>query len=135
MADATLLDVINRFDGAAIWPTLTSEQQADIGAAALNLAMSWRCEDDALDCIPAFGRVADKAAGDCMDNLINAFDAAVVEGLTETPSGQLRIPTTLGMICEACGCTEDDACEGGCAWARDNRCTSCIESAPETAHG
>lgn len=34
------------------------------------------------------------------------------------------------MSCRACGCTEDRACEGGCAWviedgAEDDICTKC----------
>jgi len=31
----------------------------------------------------------------------------------------------LGMACEVCGCTELDACPGGCGWAADHLCTSC----------
>lgn len=34
-------------------------------------------------------------------------------------------------VCRACGCTEDRACRGGCAWESDDRdlCTQCVERA------
>jgi hypothetical protein len=137
MADAPLLDIANRFDGAVIWSTLTPEQQLDIGAAALNLVVAWKLQDSAYeggaagsDSIVTIGDTADET---CIDDLIRAFEAAVVEGSVETPSGQIRIPVTVGMICEACGCTEDRACEGGCGWARDNLCTGCVSTAPPSA--
>jgi hypothetical protein len=137
MAETALLDVTNRFDGAAIWPTLTREQQADLGAAALNLVVAWRGEDERgadLDFLHSpFIRAAEQAASAAQDDLIIAFDAAIAAGAIETPSGQLRLPTTIGMICEACGCSQGDACESGCDWARDNRCTGCVESAPPAA--
>ncbi len=28
--------------------------------------------------------------------------------------------------CKFCGCTEDVACRGGCAWAGPNLCTACV---------
>lgn len=30
--------------------------------------------------------------------------------------------------CEACGCVDQVACEGGCRWAGINRCTRCAQS-------
>ncbi len=31
--------------------------------------------------------------------------------------------------CSKCGCTDDNACEGGCAWADDEQtlCTACAD--------
>lgn len=30
-------------------------------------------------------------------------------------------------ICRGCGCTQDDACAGGCRWAGDEICTRCTD--------
>jgi hypothetical protein len=27
--------------------------------------------------------------------------------------------------CRECGCTDDDACEGGCEWVEDDLCSRC----------
>lgn len=27
--------------------------------------------------------------------------------------------------CRVCGCTEEDACDGGCSWAGSSLCSSC----------
>lgn len=35
------------------------------------------------------------------------------------------------MTCMYCGCTEDRACPGGCAWAAPDLCTACLELADE----
>jgi hypothetical protein len=34
--------------------------------------------------------------------------------------------------CRICGCWELEACEGGCAWAEPNLCTTCTTSAADT---
>lgn len=28
--------------------------------------------------------------------------------------------------CRGCGCTEDEACEGGCSWVDPDLCSSCV---------
>lgn len=33
-----------------------------------------------------------------------------------------------GEACRVCGCTEGNACPGGCAWADDDLCTQCATS-------
>jgi len=32
-----------------------------------------------------------------------------------------------GDYCRVCGCTQNNACEGGCAWAEEGLCTACAE--------
>lgn len=32
-------------------------------------------------------------------------------------------------FCHRCGCTQNAACEGGCAWARPGLCTACLTGA------
>lgn len=29
-------------------------------------------------------------------------------------------------ICRICGCTNDNACDGGCSWVEDDLCSSCV---------
>lgn len=38
-----------------------------------------------------------------------------------------------GRTCRVCGCTDDTACPGGCAWVPDDpdRCTACPEQRPD----
>lgn len=48
----------------------------------------------------------------------------------------LPVPTPLIPVsgsCVACGCTEEHACEGGCAWVDEGRllCSSCLSRAAE----
>jgi hypothetical protein len=31
----------------------------------------------------------------------------------------------LVATCRVCGCTEEDACEGGCSWIEDDLCSAC----------
>jgi len=48
-----------------------------------------------------------------------AFDPEVYFQLATEPAE--RHP----RICRGCGCTQDDACAGGCRWAGDDICTRC----------
>jgi hypothetical protein len=34
--------------------------------------------------------------------------------------------------CRSCGCTDDDACAGGCWWVEEDLCSSCADLAPLT---
>lgn len=47
----------------------------------------------------------------------------------------LRDQSDIDAACELCGCTEDDACPGGCAWvpnvAGRDLCSACVEQMPE----
>lgn len=131
-------DVSARFDGAAHWATLTPDEQRAVGAAALEWmaadALRQRAYEDAPDNGTAFlwERVGMAAAEACRSAILDVFVEAVPRADLEAPAGQPRVPSLLGMVCEACGCSEDDACDQGCAWARDNLCTACVA---EPAHG
>lgn len=35
-----------------------------------------------------------------------------------------KVPT-----CRVCGCTDEDACEGGCYWVEKDLCSACVETA------
>jgi len=34
---------------------------------------------------------------------------------------------TRGMRCQGCGCSDDNACKGGCHWVDKNLCSECAE--------
>lgn len=38
-------------------------------------------------------------------------------------------------VCMLCGCTEHEACEGGCTWVELNVCSSCVAGREEVRHG
>lgn len=34
-------------------------------------------------------------------------------------------------VCRVCGCTEDNACEGGCSWVEEDLCSACVDDKKE----
>lgn len=36
-----------------------------------------------------------------------------------------RLEGLAGQACRVCGCTQEDACEGGCWWVEEDLCSSC----------
>lgn len=38
-----------------------------------------------------------------------------------------RLEELDGTSCRACGCTENNACPGGCSWAEEDLCSKCSE--------
>ena len=116
-----------RFDGAAAWAKLTPAQQAEIGAIALEYIVNWHGLDSAASysmAEKAFG-AADSLLGDMLMEVVttaigDAVPAPSDDGLP------VPIPSLLGPICRVCGCSEHDACDGGCAWAEPDLCTACV---------
>lgn len=39
-----------------------------------------------------------------------------------------RPPQTTGWQCRGCGCTDTQACPGGCAWVEKDLCSACIQT-------
>lgn len=53
----------------------------------------------------------------------------------ELPDGGVTlVAVVLGEVqrCRVCGCTDDQACPGGCSWVEPDLCSRC---APESPHG
>ncbi len=124
----------SRLDGAEIWLGLTRQEQAEIGAIAIELVATWRLQRRVYE--DQLGDVLQRAADAADHALISLLDGAVVDVL---PDGALeaedcvtpRVPSLLGGICRDCGCTEADAWPGGCGWACDDLCTTCAaENSP-----
>lgn len=121
-----------RFDGADAWSKLQAEVQAEIGAIALELVLVWHMLDlegpgpeSALP--PVLSRVA--SASDAL--LMGGLEATVIEALPDgafvtARFGIPRIPSLLGGVCHACGCSQNDACDEGCGWAAEDLCAACV---------
>lgn len=123
------MSTLPRFDGCAAWAQLPPEEQAKIGALALELVAAWACNDE-VDETTELPEAYARAAGLCDAELISALQETVVDALPRDVffEGDLaRIPSHLGPICRVCGCTQHDGCECGCGWAADDLCTSCAD--------
>src|SRR5262245_54476832 len=107
-----------RFDGAAVWAGLSPEQQADIGAAALELVASWALGDRIIEdeLGERFTRVNEMANIEANDALHLAVLEALGNDAFEGPDENPMVPSCVGQVCRACGCTENDTCDGGCSW-------------------
>lgn len=58
-----------------------------------------------------------------------------LQAISALPMEPARDDDFDGASCRLCGCTEDDACEGGCCWVHDpagaDLCCACIEQVYE----
>lgn len=109
---------IPRFNGIERWAALTPEQQAAVGAIALEYAA----------CFIA----ADESENDIVARAAAANDFHVANKLLESVRGALpntlfcdMVPSLVGQVCRECGCTEEDACPGGCSWVAEDLCSAC----------
>lgn len=130
-----------RFDGSAVWSKLTPEQQAQIGAIALEFIVSANGEAAYFGSDPLFydvdrdevnkGRPFAAAEHLLTELLLQAVQDALADKVPALNDDGLLvpIPALLGPVCRACGCSEQDACPTGCGWAEPDLCTSCVEGA------
>ena len=84
-----------------------------------------------------------------MDSAINGLAKTIVEGLPEcwgdlvvdgliTINLEIQVDTLEELIeevscldaprCRVCGCTDDNACPGGCYWVEEDLCSECVEA-------
>lgn len=132
IADLLARPVPERFDGAAAWARLTPEQQAEIGAIALELPLAWHLLDlegpgPASALSPVLARVATAADSALMGGLEAVVHEALPPDAYAATDGGPRIPSRLGGVCRACGCSQNDAWDEGCGWAAEDLCTACVE--------
>jgi hypothetical protein len=124
---------LERFDGAAAWAALTPEQQAEIGAVALEYAIAVTGRDAYRDFDATYLLAKPFEAAEVLlfGQLYEAIEdalAATVPALTDN-AAFVPIPSRLGAVCRACACSECDPCPEGCGWAEPDLCTSCAELA------
>lgn len=119
-----MTDRFPRFDGAKILETLLRTQRDAIGAAALELQAARIASSVQQE--TAYGRACAASAAEAEAMFEHKLFAVLPGALFRDDKGKPRIPSGLGPICRECGCTEHDACDGGCAWADESLCTSCV---------
>lgn len=114
-----------RLNLAALWRGLSEADRETVGLIGLGLVVGGTIAVEAEELAPTASRAG------------LAFCHAVEEelGMMPVPEGVIaalrgpswKIPSGLGPVCLSCGCSEGDACRGGCGWtdARQIRCTAC----------
>jgi len=119
-----------RFDGAATWKSLTVHHQQAIGAIALEIVAAWYCQENDPDQVnrheeTPLTRAASAADALLLMRLQEAFVEAVPRSALEH-QGKPRLPSLLGAVCRACGCSQNDACQPfSCSWVEPDLCSAC----------
>jgi len=58
--------------------------------------------------------------------------AELIEDLEQRVAGLDNVEVYVDATCRVCGCTEDEACIGGCWWVEENAdgylCSACVEA-------
>ena len=127
---------IERFDGAAAWSRLTSEQQGAIGAAALEVAVAREGMEVSRDTREELlFEAAENAAGGALAE--RALEPLLEAGAIPRDAAP-GIPSLLGPICRGCGRTARDAdrtppWESASEWPEPDRCPACVADAPVQA--
>lgn len=106
-----------RFDGKAAWGDLTDEQQAEIGAIALELVVAWNGQDAYEEAEKR--RPFKEAEGLLLDALHRAVEDTIPQVIAAEP---LPFPSHLGPVCRRCGVSDlPDPND----WAEDDLCGVC----------
>ncbi len=120
------------FDGAAVWATLTPEQQAEIGSRALEYVAA--CEAMSYggysDVGMPWSRAGEASIDAAQSELENCVDSILGTESFYGPDEHPLLPSCVGMFCRVCGCSHEDACitDGeACSWADDYLCSACAE--------
>ena len=120
---------LERFDGAAAWATLTPDQQAEIGAIALEYVVNTYGEDAYFAYVDPDPEVRPFVAARSllMDELMRAVADAIGDTVPALVDDELEvpIPSLLGPVCRVCRCSQEDGCPEGCGWAEPDLCTAC----------
>ncbi|SFU51797.1 MULTISPECIES: hypothetical protein [unclassified Methylobacterium] len=119
------------FDGAVAWAGLPAHVQARIGAAAVELGVAMALSEHARMPACRAGDEAVERAGELLREAVVGYDGVPEGSWWEgtADAGTFRIPSVVGMVCHACGCSHLDPCPDGCGWASDNLCTACAPGA------
>ncbi|MCE4224048.1 hypothetical protein HCU64_09820 [Methylobacterium sp. C25] len=121
------------FDGRAAWTALPARQKMDFGM----ILMEWLAAAAIQDAVYSnpdqyeepVARAATEAGRLAEESLQESFRNQVPIESVEDVAGAWRIPVIVHPVCLECGCSDQDACEGGCGWAAHRLCTACAEKA------
>jgi hypothetical protein len=131
------MNALERFDGVCAWSALSPEQQAEIGAIALEYVIARNGLDlySDVDGAALLHRPFEAVEPLLMQQLLELAQDALadqVPALTDL-SRLMPVPSFLGRVCRACACSEYDPCPEGCGWAEPDLCTACAELAQPSA--
>jgi hypothetical protein len=123
------------FDGVAVWATLTPDQQAEIGARALEYVVAaWVLTYDGdPDTSLAWARAGEASIDAAQMELESCVNTHIGQERMYDQDGKPLVPSVVGMFCRRCGCSQYDACDGGCDWAEPYLCTACADQPTEVA--
>ena len=111
-----------RFDGAAAWSRLTRGERDELGPLMLEFVVA-----EAGARLSPPGGVYTRtfvAAADLANNGLHRLAAEILPQEIFF-GGTPPIPAIVGDVCRHCGCTEFDACDGGCFWVAPGLCSAC----------
>lgn len=103
----------DRFDGVAAWDLCTPAEQRALGAMFMELIAA-RHIQHGVDCEPT-----ERAAAAAERLIISGIGEVLGEhydDLRVDDQGRYRLPSSLGLVCHSCGCSQQDPCEEGCGW-------------------
>ena len=122
-----------RFDGASAWGRLGADEQAAIGAAALEMVVGWHDEQLAAGLREASPYETASVVG--MSRL-----EEIVVGLLAGRVGLIRrnelpaVPVSVERICRVCGCTDLTSGGRGRGWVEGQElCLGCAAAAERAA--
>ncbi len=117
-----------RFDSIPAWLNLDPKVQGVLGVLVLEYALACFLTDEA---DPIRARAGLAAEERIRNELVKCAQEVIRPQISGTPT--LPLPSMLGMVCQDCGCSEKDACPGGCSWADTDLCSRCAEVRQEAA--
>jgi hypothetical protein len=123
-------DPPRKFDARKTWARLSTSQRRAVGEAALLLHVSQQAQDGLIDG-PVTPVLRRWEHAEQMANRL--LDAAVPCDFDLYPEGPDL--AALGIrACRECGCTDEDACPGGCGWVEPDLCSQCAGDPEEEDH-
>lgn len=132
-----------RFDGVAVWRTLSVDAMELVGATALELVAAWHCQQRVAEDGEHYAdrrdqllRAATEGEQLCIDLLRQHFVESVDEAELNDAIGFPRLPSMIGRVCRACGCSQSDACQPfPCSWVEPDLCSACSPATEGRPHG
>lgn len=121
------------FNGAAIVAGLDPEERDALAALALErLAATWLAVDAEATGDHVLRRAAEHAGELVTEALDDFFQETASFRLLRDSQGAAQIPSIVGAVCHACGCSHHDPCPRGCGWHSETLCTACHHDPVET---